>query len=181
MMALRSGYVGSLDVSRNVLDGALHFLRDEVAFEGGSRYYYMPGQQESGATNAIGLLCRLYLDWKPDVEPLLKGVDRLVESGPHFGNPYYNYYATQLIHHVGGSRWVRWNGAIRDRLIETQVLEGHERGSWFPDNADSHCRTGGRLYATALNCLILEVYYRHLPIHQKIESEPEFNVDFSLE
>ncbi|MBQ8363893.1 MAG: terpene cyclase/mutase family protein, partial [Thermoguttaceae bacterium] len=38
MMALRSGYVGSLDVSPNVLDGALHFLRDEVGFEGGSRY-----------------------------------------------------------------------------------------------------------------------------------------------
>jgi len=32
-----------------------------------------------------------------------------------------------------------------------------------------------------LNCLILEVYYRHLPIHQKIQSEPEFDVDFSLE
>ena len=181
MMALRSGFVGSLDVAPNVLDGALHFLRDEVAIEGGSRYYYMPGSSESGATNAIGLLCRLYLDWTPDNATLLKGVDRLVESGPHFGNPYYNYYATQLIHHVGGSRWVRWNGAIRDRLIETQVLEGHERGSWFPENADSHCQVGGRLYATALNCLILEVYYRHLPLHQKIESEPEFNVDFSLE
>jgi len=181
MMALRSGYVGSLDVSPNVLDGALHFLRDEVGFEDGSRYYYMPGQQESGATDAIGLLCRLYLDWRPDNENLLKGVDRLVAAGPDFGNPYYNYYATQLAHHVGGSRWVRWNGAIRDKLIETQVLDGHERGSWYPENADGHCRTGGRLYATALNCLILEVYYRHLPIHQKIQSEPEFDVDFSLE
>ena len=181
MMALRSGYVGSLDVSPNVLDGALHFLRDEVAIDGGSRYYYMPGSSESGATNAIGLLCRLYLDWKPDNETLLKGADRLVESGPHFGNPYYNYYATQLLHHVGGSRWVRWNGAIRDKLIESQVLEGHERGSWYPQDADGHCQIGGRLYATALNCLILEVYYRHLPIHQKIQSEPEFDVDFSLE
>ena len=181
MMALRSGYVGSLDVSPNVLDGALHFLRDEVAFDGGSRYYYMPGTGESGATNAIGLLCRLYLDWRPDNENLLKGADRLVETGPQFGNPYYNYYATQLLHHVGGSRWVRWNGAIRDKLIETQVLDGHERGSWYPENADGHCQTGGRLYATALNCLVLEVYYRHLPIHQKIEGEPEFNVDFSLE
>ncbi len=181
MMALRSGYVGSLDVSPNVLDGALHFLRDEVGFEGGSRYYYMPGTSESGATDAIGLLCRLYLDWRPDNENLLKGVDRLVAAGPNFGNPYYNYYATQLAHHVGGSRWVRWNGAIRDKLIETQVLEGHERGSWFPENADGHCQTGGRLYATALNCLVLEVYYRHLPIHQKIQSEPEFDVDFSLE
>ncbi|MBQ9128262.1 MAG: terpene cyclase/mutase family protein, partial [Thermoguttaceae bacterium] len=181
MMALRSGYVGSLDVSPNVLDGALHFLRDEVGFEDGSRYYYIPGQQESGATDAIGLLCRLYLDWRPDNENLLKGVDRLVAAGPNFGNPYYNYYATQLAHHVGGSRWVRWNGAIRDKLIETQVLEGHERGSWFPENADGHCQTGGRLYATALNCLVLEVYYRHLPIHQKIQSEPEFDVDFSLE
>ncbi|MBP3557053.1 MAG: terpene cyclase/mutase family protein, partial [Thermoguttaceae bacterium] len=181
MMALRSGYVGSLDVSPNVLDGALHFLRDEVAFDGGSCYYYMPGTGESGATNAIGLLCRLYLDWRPDNENLLKGADRLVETGPQFGNPYYNYYATQLLHHVGGSRWVRWNGAIRDKLIETQVLDGHERGSWYPENADGHCQTGGRLYATALNCLVLEVYYRHLPIHQKIEGEPEFNVDFSLE
>ena len=181
MMALRSGYVGSLDVSPNVLDGALHFLRDEVGFEDGSRYYYMPGTSESGATDAIGLLCRLYLDWKPDNENLLKGVDRLVAAGPDFRNPYYNYYATQLVHHVGGSRWMRWNGAIRDKLIETQVLDGHERGSWYPENADGHCQTGGRLYATALNCLILEVYYRHLPIHQKIQSEPTFDVDFTLE
>ncbi len=181
MMALRSGYVGSLDISRNVLDGALHFLRDVVAFEGGARYYYMAGTSETSATDAIGLLCRLYLDWRPDNETLLKGVDRLVGIGPDFGNPYYNYYATQLVHHVGGSRWVRWNGAIRDKLIETQALEGHERGSWFPENADGHCRIGGRLYATALNCLILEVYYRHLPIHQKIQSEPEFDADFSFE
>ncbi|MBR4833963.1 MAG: hypothetical protein IKU86_06500 [Thermoguttaceae bacterium] len=181
MMALRSGVVGSLDVAPNVLDGALHFLRDVVAFEGGSRYHYMKDTSESTATSAIGLLCRLYLDWTPDDETLLKGVDRLVEIGPSFGNPYYNYYATQLVHHVGGSRWVRWNGAIRDKLIETQVLEGHERGSWYPSDADGHCQTGGRLYATALNCLILEVYYRHLPIHQKIQSEPSFDVDFSLE
>lgn len=181
VMALRSGRAGSLDASSNAFEGALHFLRDVVSFEDESRYYYTRGTSESTATTAIGLLCRLYLDWKPDEAKLLKGVDRLVALGPRLENPYYNYYATQLVHHVGGSRWARWNGAIRDKLIETQQLDGHERGSWYPENADAHCQTGGRLYATSLNCLILEVYYRHLPLYQKIENDPPFDADFSFE
>ena len=54
---------------------------------------------------------------------------------------------------------------MRDHLISTQDKKGHQAGSWMV-NAPAHdVNAGGRLYVTALNCLTLEVYYRHLPLY----------------
>ena len=78
---------------------------------------------------------------------------------------YYNYYATQVMHHWGGPEWDRWNNVMREHLIRTQIRDGHATGSW--DVADRHGSLGGRLYMTTLALLTLEVYYRHLPLYQK--------------
>ena len=51
--------------------------------------------------------------------------------GPSSGNMYYNYYATQVLHHFGGERWNIWNVQMRDMLVATQAKTGHETGSWF--------------------------------------------------
>jgi len=177
MMALKSGQLGGLDVSNDVVRNARDFLQNVVGFDYGSRYYYCNNSGSSNATDSIGLLCRLYLDWRVDNPQLLKGAERLSEIGPQLGNPYYNYYASQLFHNIGGEMWNKWNGVTRDALIKTQCMEGHERGSWFPEGADGHCVTGGRLYATSLNCMILEVYYRHMPLFQKMESSSQFPLD----
>ena len=72
---------------------------------------------------------------------------------------YYNYYATQVLHHDNRSGWGTWNEEMRDHLINSQSLDGHSRGSWF--FPDKHAYAGGRLYTTAMCSLILEVYYRH--------------------
>jgi hypothetical protein len=43
--------------------------------------------------------------------------------------------------------------------------DGPHAGSWDPDPVwGGH---GGRVYATAVAALTLEVYYRYLPIHQR--------------
>jgi hypothetical protein len=52
---------------------------------------------------------------------------------------------------------------MRDYLVSTQSANSHEAGSWhFPD---PYGDKGGRLYNTAMAIMILEVYYRHMPLY----------------
>ena len=181
LMALKSAQLAGLGVDAGTVRGARDFLRDVVSFDYESRYNYTAGVGSSNATDSIGLLCRLYLDWGIENPDLIRGVNRLSDIGPRLNDPYYTYDAAQLMYNVGGSTWNRWNGRVRDELIRTQEMEGHERGSWFPQNADGHCITGGRLYATSLNCMVLEVYYRHMPLYQKMEQSTNFPIDVPAE
>jgi hypothetical protein len=41
------------------------------------------------------------------------------------------------------------------------------RGSWDPQNHQWAKHAGGRVYATAMACICLEVYYRFLPFYKK--------------
>ena len=78
---------------------------------------------------------------------------------------YFNYYATQVMHHYEAPGWNTWNDQLRDRLVKTQSKYGHERGSWYFH--DKHSLAGGRLYNTAICTMILEVYYRHMPLYRR--------------
>jgi hypothetical protein len=82
--------------------------------------------------------------------------------GPSRDDLYYDYYATQVMHHWGGEPWNTWNGQLRDYLIRTQATQGHESGSW--NFLGGQAARGGRLYNTAMAIMTLEVYYRYLPI-----------------
>ena len=78
---------------------------------------------------------------------------------------YYWYYATQVLHHFGGSPWRLWNEKMREDLPKAQVKSGKESGSWAPQK-DSWGRNHGRLYTTCLSIYCLEVYYRHMPLYK---------------
>lgn len=168
VMALQSARAGRIRVSSSVLRNARLFLRSAQADTDGSQYKYIPdrgGAKDS--MTAVALLCRMYLGWGRDFEPLKKGVHYLASRGPSPSDMYYNYYATQVLHHWGDELWDQWNLKMRTRLVTTQVREGPAAGSWRP--TDGHGQTGGQLYQTALSVLTLEVYYRHLPIYQRLE------------
>jgi hypothetical protein len=119
------------------------------------------------AMTAEALLCRQYLGWDRTDSRMRAGVAKLLKNPiradePHF---YYWYYATQVLHHVGGSEWFEWNRSLRDEIPASQVKSGRERGSW--DSAgDKYGIQGGRLYSTCFCTYMLEVYYRHLPIYR---------------
>ena len=86
-------------------------------------------------------------------------------------NMYYNYYATQVMHHYGGYPWQRWNAVMREYLIRRNAIEErHEIGSWFLEGSDHGGPAGGRLYCTALAAMTLEVYYRHMPLYPRPKS-----------
>jgi hypothetical protein len=86
---------------------------------------------------------------------------------------YYWYYATQVMFQMGGPHWDAWNDRLRPLLVEKQVSDGPFAGSWEPlgDVPDRWGREGGRVYVTAMHLLMLEVYYRHLPLYRTLEGE----------
>ena len=171
LMALKSGHMAYLQVPPSTIIGANKFL-DAVQSDSGSKYgYATPGAGQ--ATTAVGLLCRMYLGWKKDRGAMERGVEFLSNRGPSAGNMYYNYYATQVMRHYEGDMWKKWNTKLREDLVNSQSKEGHTRGSWHM-KGDHGAERGGRLYCTSLATMILEVYYRHMPIYGKAAAEEEF-------
>ncbi len=165
IMALKSAKAGELKVPDETVKKAMLFL-DGVQTAGGAKYLYEPGGNPASTPSitAIGLLCRMYLGWTPDVAALEQGVDYLSDLGPSPDNIYYNYYATQVLHHWGGPPWTSWNAVLRDKLVATQIQTGDAAGSWNPTG--DHSGSGGKLYQTCLCVMTLEVYYRYMPMYQ---------------
>jgi len=107
------------------------------------------------------------------------GCDFLVDNHiPNAAHPniYYEYYATQVMHHMGGEYWEFWNKGegkfkgMRDILVTRKEQLGDTMASW-PPRGDGHAAAGGRIMQTSLSLLTLEVYYRHLPLYQRINTK----------
>jgi len=178
LMALKSGHMAYLVVPKETILGATKFL-DSVQADSGAKYGYTnPGQGQ--ATTACGLLCRMYLGWKHENPALRRGVEYISRLRPSKGNMYYNYYATQVMRQYcgdpgtdGHEMWEKWNNEMRDMLVSTQEKTGHAKGSWVM-KGDHGSERGGRLYCTSMATMILEVYYRHMPIYGKQAATDEF-------
>jgi hypothetical protein len=171
LMALKSGHLAYLQVPPRTIQGAVKFL-DSVQIESGAKYGYT-GPGAGQATTAVGLLCRMYLGWKKDHPGIERGVEYISKTGPSKSNMYYNYYATQVMRHYEGEKWDQWNKVMRDFLVESQEKNGHAKGSWH-FKGDHGAESGGRIYVTSMATMVLEVYYRHMPIYGKAAAQDEF-------
>ena len=167
IMALKSARIGRLFVSRETTEKTKGFL-NSVQDGGGAFYGYLTPVKEPGPTS-VGLLLRMYLGWTRQDDRLRRGVNYLAHLGPSKSDMYFNYYATQVLHHYGGRNWPSWNETMREFLIKSQARTGHESGSWF--FADPHGSVGGRHYTTAVCTMILEVYYRYMPLYGELTAE----------
>jgi hypothetical protein len=188
LMALKSGRMAFLQTPDATFANANRFL-DFVADKEGVLYGYDKAYgvddpkteilEASGspATVAVGTLCRMYLGAKKDDPRIMKSVEWIGNIGPQLnngeGNMYFNYYATQVMRQYGGEPWKNWNTKMRDALVSSQQKDGIEVGSWFIKEGLG-TNEGGRLYSTAMSTMVLEVYYRHMPIYQTSASEEKF-------
>ncbi len=172
VMALQSARMAGLEVPSDHFRRVSRYL-DRVALDDGSHYPYQRGQEGTPAMTAEGLLCRQYLGWARDDKRLIRGVewlttpDNLIDYRRN-RNVYYWYYAAQVMHHMEGKYWQRWNQVMRQQVPAHQVKQGKEAGSWEPSDRNSYDVNGGRLYVTCLSIYMLEVYYRHLPLYSKV-------------
>lgn len=175
LMALKSGAMGNLSVSNDCLRKADSFLNFVSVNDGAYYGYDGPTSNVEGraSTTAVGLLCRMYLGWPKERAGIKTGVAFLAKRGPNIEDLYYSYYATQVMRQYGGDEWNNWNKVMRDSLIKAQVTESHAAGSWYMEKGPHH-DSGGRLYCTALSTMILEVYYRHMPLYSDKSSDDTF-------
>lgn len=164
LMALKSAVLAGIEVPHEVWARANDFL-DALQENDGATYKYLADREGTRATTAVGLLCRMIEGWPSDARPLQRGTARLGDQTPMQNNMYYNYYASQVLHHIGGPRWEKWNPKMREYLLDLQSHDGHEEGSWYI--AESHSTPGGRLYTTTLAIMTLEVYYRYMPLYKE--------------
>ena len=80
---------------------------------------------------AEALLCRQYMGWARDDRRLVRGVEWLTSSENliDYGNNrnvYYWYYATQVVHHMEGEYWRRWNAVMRQAWEDSGYRLGEQ-------------------------------------------------------
>lgn len=185
MMAYKSALLAGLYVPPGAIAGIHHNLDNVVGVRGeyGIAYYGYRDPKKKTSTTAIGALSRMYMGWNRN-PALDESVAHISRTGPSNRDMYYNYYATQVLFQYTdgeGEIWDKWNLNMRDYLIKTQSKSGHETGSWDKSKIARH---SGRLYATCMAAMVLEVYYRHMPVYQKggvkaedQEGEDDFKFD----
>ena len=163
----RKEYQNGIRLPTHILPRAKDYLlsvrsEDEWTFG----YKGRPGEP---TTTAIALTLLMYLGQQPGYTPFDRQLDKIAQRGPTLTNVYHDYYATMALHNFRHRDWDKWNTKLRDHLVRTQSKKGHEAGSWhFKDKWGDQ---GGRLYTTAMSTLILEVYYRFLPLYDLADKE----------
>jgi hypothetical protein len=172
IMALKSAQMASLQVPTECLDLVRKWLAtvEGKGTERG-RFRYQLGREITLPMTAEALLCLQYLGAGRDDPQLQAGAAYLAANLPKKDGQtsYYWYYGTQVMYHMQGEHWPKWNNALREMLVTTQRKEGELAGTWDPK--DQWENQGGRIYATSLRLLMLEVYYRHLPLYQVLRPD----------
>lgn len=170
VMSLISARSEDLEIPPQTWAGVANFLQTVSSDNG---FAYRPGGPPKNSTTAIGVLCQMFTGATRSDPQLRLGVEHICAQGPARSEMYYNYYATQAVFAWGDEEgesgrklWTEWNNRTRDMLVATQQKEGHLKGSWAGDGA------GGRHFATCLAAMTLEIYYRKLPVYQRLSLEP---------
>jgi len=177
VLALKAASVARLEVPKELYDGAIAWF-ERTTDTTGKTGYMRPGDDGSvlrgrnevfaklPTMTSVGVICRIFCGQRRTDKRVLQGVDILMENLPDWNKPkndkvdfYYWYYATYAMFQYGTEKWHKWNEAMKKALLDTQRVEGCADGSWDP--IDKWGMVGGRVYATALNCLTLEIYYRY--------------------
>ncbi|MEX2169979.1 MAG: squalene--hopene cyclase [Pirellulales bacterium] len=174
VLALRSAELAGVTVPQRHWDGIEQFLRLVQHGPAGGMAFYQPGGPPSPTMTVEALYCRQILghDFSAPYlrASLAESLADVRRELPGSGRPnlYYWYYGSLALHHArlanldASQTWEDWNEAMKRELLALQVTDGDHAGSWSP-SACIWGGYGGRVYATAVAAMCLEVYYRYAP------------------
>jgi len=176
VMALKSALGAGIDVSPEPFIDAGRWLDKVEDPRSPGRYAYQPGKNYTPAMTAEGLFVRELLGADPNSDSLRASVEFLLDRLPDWdaANTYYWYYATLALFHRQGEPWRKWNEPLKSELLQHQRKKGKRAGSWDPDG--EWAPTAGRIYQTALCTLMLEVYYRYLPMYAGTDARDQNDI-----
>ncbi|MBL8696669.1 MAG: terpene cyclase/mutase family protein [Planctomycetes bacterium] len=190
VMALKSAELAGLKFSQGSMEGAFNFCEEvtdktngQVGYtkrEEAGQQVKQPGKnddyQNHPALSAVGMCVRTFSQHNME-DPMLKlGADLMKKDLPEWNKQkktndyYYWYYASLALNQFDGpdspratkgEYWKPWNETLKKALLDNQVNnpKSCSDGSW--DGDDRWGFEGGRVYATAINTLTFEVYYRY--------------------
>jgi hypothetical protein len=181
IMALKSAELSELTFPRSAYEGAINWLNEATETNGyarvgynarGTGKVYVPGKNEQfdhhESMSAVAVMSRIFMQKKKS-EPALGAVNLLVQDLPEWKTNridfYYWYYTSLALFQYDGPEgpmWKKWNEPMKNALVPNQHTgkDGCRNGSWNSD-VDRWGFEGSRVYATAINALTLEVYYRY--------------------
>ena len=189
VMALKSAQLSGLAVEPAAMQGAAEFTRFATGAEGAVGYLDAKGAgapvvgpfseaftYHATAMSALGMCIRIFAEHDATDPFLPKAADRIVKDLPTAKDPgsvdyYYWYYASLALNQLDGPDnpkstgryWNAWNKAMVEALLELQ--DGSpgvcSEGGWMAGDRWGSASGTGPLYATPMNVLTLEVYYRY--------------------
>jgi hypothetical protein len=182
VLALKSARLSGLSVPREAFAGAKNWfdkITDETDYRAGYTTRGDSGARPGDGKNfppqeamtSAAVLSRVFLGASRNDPRVLGGGSLIKNCLPKWDvqsgsiDMYYWYYGSLAMMQLGGSFWKSWNTAMKDALLPTQHRKGCLNGSWDP--VGPWGTAGGRVYATAINVLTLEVYYRYGRILQR--------------
>lgn len=161
IMALRSARNAGIDVSKEVIDRAVEYVRRCQNPDGGFRYQSDIGPSlwpRSAAAIATFFYAGIYQDIAID-----RGIAYLNREAPPLApNPsrvhywYGVYYTAQAMYLAGGNAWAAYWPNAREELLRLQQGDGRWRDGAVGD-----------VYGTAMALIALQMPKRYLPIFQK--------------
>jgi hypothetical protein len=176
IQALKAAHLTGLGIPGvdESLDKAMLNLK-RVQGENGSFGYHKAGDRDF-SLDGVGVLCTYF--WKQDkdrsvrdgIEHMLNMTDKKpVKYKGDSADLYAWYYDTQACLMFGGSAWSKWNRLFQDEIADNQSPDG----AWPPVNSKAPGSElqkkpdgAGPYYRTTLCILMLEVFYRYMPINK---------------
>ena len=170
IQALKAAHLTGLGIPGvdEALDKAMPWIKKMQGNEGGFGYV---GPENRLSLTGVGVLCTYF--WKESKDRVVKeGIDFLLgksevkyKGGKAPADLYGWYYSTQACLMFGGSAWTKWNRMFQDEIADNQSPDG----SW-PPTPGGHLQPNpggaGPYYRTTLCILMLEVFYRYMPINK---------------
>ncbi len=174
IQALKAAHLTGLNISGvdEAMDKAMLNLKRVQGDKGGFGYRK---KEDRYSLTGVGVLCTYF--WKQDKDASVrKGIDFILDETEknkpvkyksESGDLYAWYYHTQACLMFGGSAWTKWNRWFQDETCDAQSPDG----SWPPIPGKAHGpqtspEGAGPYYRTTLCVLMLEVFYRYMPINK---------------
>ena len=177
LFALTSGKQFGLDVNADALKFVSAWY-DQVTDETGKAGYTKSGEMSSRhvgdhaerfppergeAMTAAALAGRFVLGQTPKTSPVMQlAAARLAEKPPQWKadriDAYYWYMGTMAMWQMGGESWAKWQKGLAE-IGNAQRRDGSFAGSWDPVGVWDE--DGGRIYATALHAMTLQLAHRY--------------------